>query len=60
MNLPAPLTPLECDLRGQPVPLHVFVELAMQQFGMSAADAEAMVRAVAANAGIPLDDVGHG
>lgn len=54
------LTPADCNLHGSPPSLHAFVEMAVQQFGMSAGDAETLVRAVAATAGIPLDEVGHG
>lgn len=56
---PPPLAPADCDLRGQPERIHVFVEMAVHQFGMSAEDAEKLVRAVAANAGIPLDGADH-
>lgn len=58
-DLPNPLTPTDCDLRATPVPLDMLVQLAVQTFGMSVADAETMAREVTARAGIELSEVGH-
>jgi hypothetical protein len=56
---PPPPVPADCDLRGMPIPLSLFVEMAVAQFGMAAADAEQMIREIAAAGGVRIEDVGH-
>lgn len=58
-ELPNPLTPADCDLRGTPVPIDMLIELAVAQFGMSATDAESLVRKIAARNGVALTEAGH-
>jgi hypothetical protein len=43
MKRPKPLTPPAANLRGSEPPWETFVEMAMDQFGMSREDAEKMV-----------------
>jgi hypothetical protein len=53
--LPDPLVPADVDLRDTPVPLGLFVRLAVDQFGVNQSEAEAMVRAWAAIHRVPID-----
>lgn len=58
-ELPNPLTSADCELRDAPVPIDMLVGLAMSQFGMSAIDAESLVRSIADRNGIKLTEAGH-
>ncbi len=42
-DLPNPLTPADCDCRGEPVPFDMLVELLMSTFGYSSAGAAKVV-----------------
>jgi hypothetical protein len=59
-TLPNPLVPPEVDLRGAPLPLALFVEMAMRQFGLDRETAERTVRSAAAAVGEPVEQVGRG
>jgi hypothetical protein len=58
-DLPNPLTPADCDLRDTPVPIDMLIEFAASLFGMSAADAEFLVRSIAERNDIALSEAGH-
>jgi hypothetical protein len=47
-DAPEPLTPSDCDLRGEPPPRDIFIALAVREFGISVAEATAMVDEVIA------------
>jgi hypothetical protein len=56
-SLPAPLVPPEVDLRGEPFPTATFVQMAMQHFGMTYAEARAIV--LEAIGDRPHDEIGE-
>jgi len=58
-DLPEPLVPPEVDLRGLPLPLAAFVEMAMVQFGLDRETAERMIKRMAEAQGVPVESVGH-
>lgn len=57
-QLPEPLVPAEVDLRDTPIPLGLLVRMVCDQFGVSAQEAEAMVRSWAAMHGVRMDTGG--
>jgi len=42
-RLPTPLVPAHVDLRDVPIPTEVFIELAMEHFGVSREKAERLI-----------------
>ncbi|MCA7902881.1 hypothetical protein LGM39_26270 [Burkholderia cepacia] len=48
-ELPNPLTPGDCDCRGEPVPFDMLVELMMSTFGFSSEAAAKVVREMSAD-----------
>lgn len=53
--LPDPMVPAEVDLRDEPVPLRLFVDLACEQFGWSRAEAEQLVMSYAQQHGLGVE-----
>ena len=58
-QLPAPLVPAEVDLRGTPLPVDAFVELAMQTFGVDRETARRAVFDMAVGIGALAEDDGR-
>lgn len=58
-HLPPPPIAADVDLRGSAIPVAVFVDLAMKQFGVTADEAERLVLDVAASRGVAVDGIGH-
>ena len=48
-DLPNPLTPADCECRGEPVPFDMLVELMMSTFGFSSEAASKIVREMSAD-----------
>lgn len=53
--LPAPLVPAEVDLRGDPLPLRLFVDMACAQFWCTRAEAEQLVISYANQHGLAVE-----
>ena len=49
--LPEPMTPPEADLRGTEPPWKVFVDLAVEQYGLSREEAQKLVDSVRSERG---------
>ena len=58
-SLPAPLTAGDCDLSHTPMPIDFMIEMAVAQFGITAQQAEIMIREAAVMTGTVLKEVGH-
>jgi hypothetical protein len=58
-DLPQPLTPADCDCRGEPVPADALVQLMMETFGFSVDAALRIVREMAVDLPFPISEVGN-
>lgn len=58
-DLPHPLTPADCDCRGEPVPADALVQLMMETFGFSADAALGIVREMATELPFPISEAGR-